>query len=137
MDQPDDLLSGALREKSIHQPMMVVGMRIGQQIQEIFKDLKADGSITVYGPGESDATLLIEGLEMATSCSRAKGEIAWKSNRHYRVISECCGQQAEFEILPSLLSMIDEGSGNDVEEDTARQIWELASDEIYLLTLEE
>jgi hypothetical protein len=137
MDQPDNLLPGALREKSQHYPMMVVGIRIGQQIQEIFKDLKANGSMTVYGPGENDAALLIEGLEMTTSRSRARGEITYKSNRHYRVVSECCGQQAEFEILPSLLSMIDEGSGSDAEEDIARQIWELASDEIYLLTLEE
>jgi hypothetical protein len=137
MDQPDDWLPGALREKSRHHPMMVVGIRIGQQLQEIFKDWKADGSMTVYGPGENDATLLIEGLEMTTSRSRAKGEITYQPNRHYRVVSKGCGQQAEFEILPSLLSMINEGSGSDAEEDIARQIWELASDEIYLLTLEE
>lgn len=137
MNRPDDLFLRALEEESIHQPMVVVGMRVGQQIQELFESSGINGSITVCGPTKEDAEALIRGVKMATSYSRADRQIEWKVDRRYRVLSECGGQQAEFEILPSLLSTIDESRKNRDEESLARQIWELASDEIYLLTLEE
>ncbi|MFH1009697.1 MAG: hypothetical protein V1784_00505 [bacterium] len=137
MNRPDDLLLRALEEETEHQPMVVVGVRIGQQIQELCRDAGASGTITVCGPEEDDAAALIRGVEMATSSSHANGQIEWKTDRRYRVVSECGGQQAEFEILASLLSMIDESKRTGDEEGLARQIWELASDEIYLLTIEE
>ncbi|MBM3324509.1 MAG: hypothetical protein FJY66_02445 [Calditrichaeota bacterium] len=137
MNRPDDLLLRALEEETERRPMVVVGARIGQQIQELFDSSGSSGTITVHGPGKEDVAALIRGLEMATSYSRAKGQIDWKMDKHYRIVSECGGQQAEFEILSSLLGTIDESKENRDEEALARQIWELASDEIYLLTIEE
>jgi hypothetical protein len=137
MNRPDDLLQQVWEEKAEHMPMIVVGVRIGQQIQELSKDSGVIDSITVCGPREEDAKALIRGLEMATSSSHPNGQIGWKTDRRYRVVSDCGSQQAEFEILSSLLSAIEESKKAGDEESLARQIWELASDEVYLLTIEE
>jgi hypothetical protein len=137
MERPDALLERALAVDGTGQAMVIVGLRIGQQIQEIFKENCSDNSITVLAPGESAALSLIRGLEMTTPLSRAGGQIAWRMGPQHRVIAVCGSQQAEFEIRSSLLRMIDEGGKNRNEENIALQVWELAPDEIYLLTVEE
>jgi hypothetical protein len=137
MEGSDDLLQRVLAENPTGQPMVVVGLRIGQQVREIFEEKCEDGSLTVHGPLEDVALSLIRGLEMTLSSSQTPGQIVWKPNRQYRVVSIFGDQQAEFEILSSLLNMIDEGKKSGNEESVATQIWELAPDEIYLLTVEE
>ncbi len=137
MEPPDDLNSRRAIENAEGQPMVMIGLRIGQQIRELFSDSHLDGSITVYGPSKEGTEPLMRGLEIATSCSRAGEQIVWKPDQRYRVISACTGQKARFEVLSSVLNLVDEGAKNGQEESVATQIAELPDDEIYLLTVEE
>jgi len=137
MEPPDDLRLRKAIENAEGQPMAMIGLRIGQQIRELFSDSHLDGSITVYGPSKEGTESLMRGLEIATSCSRAEGRMVWKPDQRYRVVSACTSQETRFEILSSLLNLVDEGARNGQEETVATQISELPDDEIYLLTVEE
>lgn len=137
MERPDDWLERALAENREGQPMVIVGLRIGQQAQQISQDMRANGSIMACDPSEEAAQSLIRGLEMTTCYSQAEGQIVWKPDQQYRVVSNCGDQQAELEILSSLLSMIDEGRSKGNEESVARHIWDLAPDESYLRSVED
>ena len=137
MEPPDELPRQTIAESAEGQPMVMIGLRIGQQIRELFSDSHLDGSITVCGPSKDEAESLMRGLEIATSCSRAEGQIVWKPEQRYRVVSACTGQEARFEVQSSVLNLVDEGAKNGQEETVATQISELPDDEIYLMTVEE
>jgi hypothetical protein len=137
MEPSDELYRRADAANAEGQPMVMIGLRIGQQIKELFGDSLAESSVTVYGPLREKAECLMRGLEIATSWSHAQKKIVWKQDHRYRVVSTCSGQEARFEILNSLLNLVDEGAKNGQEETVASQISELPDDEIYLLTVEE
>lgn len=137
MEPPDELSRRASAANVEGQPLVMIGLRIGQQIRELFSDSRSSVSITVYGPSKKEAESLMRGLEVAIPYSRAEEQIVWKLDHCYRVVSTCSDQEARFEILNSLLSLVDEGAKNGQDETVATQISELPDDEIYLLTVEE
>jgi len=95
------------------------------------------GDRAIRATGESAAQWSMHDSEMATSLSRAHGQIVGKSHPQHRVTSICGSLHAAFEICSSLLRLTNEDGKNRDEENIALQVWESAPDEICLLTVEE
>lgn len=75
--------------------------------------------------------------EMATSLSRAHGQIVGRSHPQNSVTSICDSLHAAFEIHSSLVRLTNEDGKSRDEENIALQVWESAPDENRLLTDEE
>jgi hypothetical protein len=109
-------------------PYVVLGLRIGRTAREIFpKKIHA----TVLSGGERPRSCMADGVQFSSCCTIGKSNIVIKEEGQAKAIFTDGRTSIEIQILPSVISRIDEIMTHDNEEELSIEMFDKKDDDLF------